>query len=179
MPERTAARDWQAEIEELNASASGERRIEMGSSGSAQVTRVRLLDRWDNLEAWTEGPVLYLRRSADRCIPRGKIPRTDRVLAPQSGETRPAPTDLDPPLITGAPRSDLPSTTPAATRDAATLRGLRDCAALLRAMVASNTIPLGYAERVMDALHLVEYGIPRARGASRDRRRPYQHSWEF
>jgi hypothetical protein len=33
----------------------------MGSPGSAQVTRVRLLAEWNNLEATTKGPILQLR----------------------------------------------------------------------------------------------------------------------
>ncbi len=36
-------------------------RIRMGSPGSAQVTRCRLLENWDNLEVWTDGPFLHLR----------------------------------------------------------------------------------------------------------------------
>jgi len=36
-------------------------RIRMGSPGSAQVTRCRLLAQWANLEAETVGPVLVLR----------------------------------------------------------------------------------------------------------------------
>jgi hypothetical protein len=52
--------DWDAEIERLNRTASGQRRIVMGSDGSAQVTRVRLLSRYANLRARTEGPVLVL-----------------------------------------------------------------------------------------------------------------------
>jgi hypothetical protein len=33
----------------------------MGSPGSAQVTRCRLLAEWSNLEAHTRGAMLYLR----------------------------------------------------------------------------------------------------------------------
>jgi hypothetical protein len=33
----------------------------MGSPGSAQVTRVRLLAEWSNLEVTTVGSTLYLR----------------------------------------------------------------------------------------------------------------------
>lgn len=54
-------RDWPSVIERLNKSRSGEMRIRMGSPGSAQVTRVRLLAEWANLEATTKGNVLYLR----------------------------------------------------------------------------------------------------------------------
>lgn len=36
-------------------------KIQMGSPGSAQVTRVRLLAEWKNLEATTVGATLYLR----------------------------------------------------------------------------------------------------------------------
>lgn len=52
--------DWDAEIEQLNRTSSGQRRIVMGSEGSAQVTRVRLLSRYANLRARTEGAVLVL-----------------------------------------------------------------------------------------------------------------------
>lgn len=55
------ARDWSSVIEKLNTSRSGEIRIRMGSPGSAQVTRVRLLAEWNNLEATTKGPNLYLK----------------------------------------------------------------------------------------------------------------------
>lgn len=47
-------------IDRLNQSASGEIRIRMGSPGSAQVTRVRLLAEWANLEAKTVGSTLIL-----------------------------------------------------------------------------------------------------------------------
>ena len=36
-------------------------RIPMGSPGSAQVTRVRLLKQWDDLLVTTEGPIIILR----------------------------------------------------------------------------------------------------------------------
>jgi hypothetical protein len=56
-------RNWPAVIEKLNKSAKGELRIKMGSPGSAQVTRCRLLAEWNHLEATTIGPVLILRLS--------------------------------------------------------------------------------------------------------------------
>lgn len=58
---RSKRRNWPEIIERLNRSASGETRIRMGSPGSAQVTRVRLVAEWNNLEVHTEGPVLHLR----------------------------------------------------------------------------------------------------------------------
>jgi hypothetical protein len=54
-------RDWPAIIDRLNHSPRGELRIKMGSPGSAQVTRCRLLSEWSNLEATTLGATLYLR----------------------------------------------------------------------------------------------------------------------
>jgi hypothetical protein len=54
-------RDWPAIIDRLNHSPRGELRIKMGSPGSAQVTRCRLLSEWSNLEASTLGATLYLR----------------------------------------------------------------------------------------------------------------------
>lgn len=54
-------RDWVGVIERLNQSAKGYMRIRMGSPGSAQVTRCRLLEKWDNIEIWTDGAVLHLR----------------------------------------------------------------------------------------------------------------------
>ena len=54
-------KDWSAIIERLNQSRRGELRIRMGSPGSAQVTRCRLLAEWSNLEVTTVGPVLRLR----------------------------------------------------------------------------------------------------------------------
>jgi hypothetical protein len=47
-------------ITRLNQNREGYLRIRMGSPGSAQVTRCRLLEQWDNLEVWTEGPFLNL-----------------------------------------------------------------------------------------------------------------------
>jgi hypothetical protein len=54
-------RDWSTIIERLNRSPRGELRIRMGSPGSAQVTRCRLLERWNNIQVRTERSVLYLR----------------------------------------------------------------------------------------------------------------------
>ena len=54
-------RDWSAVIERLNRSPRGEVRIAMGSPGSAQVTRCRLLAQWTNLRATTVGSTLILR----------------------------------------------------------------------------------------------------------------------
>jgi len=54
-------RDWTSVIERLNRSPRREIRIRMGSPGSAQVTRCRLLEQWTNLRARTVGANLYLR----------------------------------------------------------------------------------------------------------------------
>lgn len=54
-------KDWNTIIDRLNKSRRGELRIRMGSPGSAQVTRCRLLAEWSNLEVSTVGPVLRLR----------------------------------------------------------------------------------------------------------------------
>jgi hypothetical protein len=54
-------KDWSTIIDRLNQSRQGELRIRMGSPGSAQVTRCRLLTEWSNLEVTTVGPVLHLR----------------------------------------------------------------------------------------------------------------------
>jgi hypothetical protein len=60
-------RDWSSIIERLNASRNGELRIRMGSPGSAQVTRCRLLEEWNNLDVTTVGDILHLRlRSAGK-----------------------------------------------------------------------------------------------------------------
>ena len=58
---RSGARNWSQVIERLNRTKDGELRIRMGSPGSAQVTRCRLLEQWSNLEAETVGPNLILR----------------------------------------------------------------------------------------------------------------------
>jgi hypothetical protein len=57
----TKPRDWNQIISRLNTTPSGELRIKMGSPGSAQVTRCRLLEEWSNLEVTTTGPVIHLR----------------------------------------------------------------------------------------------------------------------
>lgn len=54
-------RDWSAVIDRLNKAPKGELKIKMGSPGSAQVTRCRLLAEWSNLEATTKGSTLHLR----------------------------------------------------------------------------------------------------------------------
>ena len=56
-------RDWSAVINRLNQSRRGELRVTMGSPGSAQVTRCRLLAQWSNLQASTVGSTLVLRLS--------------------------------------------------------------------------------------------------------------------
>ena len=58
MPTR---RSWDSIVEKLNRKPGGQMRFRMGSPGSAQVTRCRLLAQWSNLEAWTVGRMLYLR----------------------------------------------------------------------------------------------------------------------
>ncbi|HXV37462.1 MAG TPA: hypothetical protein VEC18_09950 [Myxococcota bacterium] len=55
------SRQWPSIIERLNHSPKRELRIRMGSPGSAQVTRCRLLAEWSNLEATTVGSTLILR----------------------------------------------------------------------------------------------------------------------
>jgi hypothetical protein len=59
-------RNWPAVIERLNKDRKGEIRIKMGSPGSAQVTRCRLLAEWSNLEATTVGKTLILRLPSKR-----------------------------------------------------------------------------------------------------------------
>ncbi|MCH7599699.1 MAG: hypothetical protein IH973_08085 [Myxococcales bacterium] len=54
-------KNWPAIIERLNSSPKSEIRIRMGSPGSAQVTRCRLLAEWSNLRATTVGSTLILR----------------------------------------------------------------------------------------------------------------------
>jgi hypothetical protein len=56
----TKPRSWPDVIERLNRHPKGEIRIRMGSPGSAQVTRVRLLAEWKHLEAHTIGSTLVL-----------------------------------------------------------------------------------------------------------------------
>ena len=59
-------RDWGSVIDRLNKSPKGELKIKMGSPGSAQVTRCRLLAEWSNLEATTKGATLQLRLPGGR-----------------------------------------------------------------------------------------------------------------
>jgi len=53
-------------IDRLNSNPKGELKIKMGSPGSAQVTRCRLLAEWSNLEATTKGATLLLRLPGGR-----------------------------------------------------------------------------------------------------------------
>ncbi len=62
----TRTKNWPAIIERLNKSPKGEIRIRMGSPGSAQVTRCRLLAEWANLRATTVGSMLILRVPPNR-----------------------------------------------------------------------------------------------------------------
>jgi len=55
------SRNWPAIIDRLNRSPKGELRIRMGSPGSAQVTRCRLLEEWANLDVTTVGSTLRIR----------------------------------------------------------------------------------------------------------------------
>ncbi len=57
-------RNWSAIMERLNSSTSGSLTIRMGSPGSAQVTRVRLLQEWRNVDVWTIGSNLHIRLTA-------------------------------------------------------------------------------------------------------------------
>ena len=57
----TKPRDWTTIINRLNSTPKGEMRIKMGSPGSAQVTRCRLLEEWSNLNVTTAGAVIHLR----------------------------------------------------------------------------------------------------------------------
>jgi hypothetical protein len=57
-------RDWDAIIEKLNTSKTGTVSINMGSPGSAQVTRCRLLEQWTNLRVRTRGAMLYIELAA-------------------------------------------------------------------------------------------------------------------
>ena len=50
----------------LDPPKAGELKIKMGSPGSAQVTRCRLLAEWSNLEATTKGATLLLRLPGGR-----------------------------------------------------------------------------------------------------------------
>ena len=59
-------RNWTDEIDRLNDSKRGVRRIEMGSAGSAQVTRCRLLAEWNGLYAETEGSTLVIALDPER-----------------------------------------------------------------------------------------------------------------
>jgi hypothetical protein len=59
-------KNWPAIIERLNKSPKKQIRIRMGSPGSAQVTRCRLLAEWANLKATTVGSTLILRLSSKR-----------------------------------------------------------------------------------------------------------------
>ncbi len=53
-------RSWPAVMARLNETASGTSAIRMGSDGSAQVTRIRLLTEWNNIDVWTVGPMLHI-----------------------------------------------------------------------------------------------------------------------
>ncbi len=53
-------RSWPAVMARLNDTRTGRLAIRMGSAGSAQVTRVRLLKEWGNIDVWTVGHMLHI-----------------------------------------------------------------------------------------------------------------------
>ena len=53
-------RNWETVIDRLNTSPNGMMKVKMGSPGSAQVTRCRLLEEYSNLDARTAGATLIL-----------------------------------------------------------------------------------------------------------------------
>ncbi|MCW4026726.1 MAG: hypothetical protein NWE76_04490 [Candidatus Bathyarchaeota archaeon] len=52
-------RDWDSIIDKLNKNGKP-MRIKMGSPGSAQVTRFRLMEIYDGLDAHTKGAYIHL-----------------------------------------------------------------------------------------------------------------------
>ena len=54
-------RNGTAIMKRLNDDPKGAITIRMGSPGSAQVTRVRLLEEWSNVDVHTVGPKLHIR----------------------------------------------------------------------------------------------------------------------
>lgn len=54
-------KDWGAIIDRLNQSPKGSISIKMGSPGSAQVTRCRLLEQWNGIDVHTVGSTLHLK----------------------------------------------------------------------------------------------------------------------
>lgn len=57
---RGLRRNWDRIVDRLNSGARQRVSVRMGSPGSAQVTRVRLLDTWVNLHIWTSGDRVHL-----------------------------------------------------------------------------------------------------------------------
>ncbi len=53
-------RSWPAIMARLNDTPSGKLAIRMGSDGSAQVTRIRLLTEWNNIDVWTVRSMLHI-----------------------------------------------------------------------------------------------------------------------
>ena len=53
-------KNWPAIIDRLNGTSKGSISIRMGSPGSAQVTRCRLLEQWNGLDVRTVGSTLHL-----------------------------------------------------------------------------------------------------------------------
>ena len=54
-------RNWSAVIDRLNRSPKGAITVKMGTPGSAQVTRVRLLEQWNGIEVRSRDSNLYLK----------------------------------------------------------------------------------------------------------------------
>ena len=57
---RRGKQNWDKVITKLNDSANGRLAVTMGSPGSAQVTRVRLLEQFAHLDVKTIGSVVLL-----------------------------------------------------------------------------------------------------------------------
>ncbi len=60
MSRRDGTRNWATVIEKVKASKSGKKSITMGTPGSAQVTRCRLLREYPGLDITTESDVLKI-----------------------------------------------------------------------------------------------------------------------
>jgi len=62
-PKSSTRRDWNSIVDSIRKGKV--KKVTMGSEGSAQVTRVRVLDEY-NVYAWTEGANLFLSLSPQK-----------------------------------------------------------------------------------------------------------------
>ncbi len=85
MSRRDGTRNWATVIEKVKASKSGKKSITMGTPGSAQVTRCRLLREYPGLDITTESNVLKIavKSKAKKTAPKKSAAKKPKATKPK------------------------------------------------------------------------------------------------